>query len=180
MGITTKGGDKGETSLYSGERVKKSHLIMETVGTLDELNSWIGLIKSFLDNVFIKDGLEKIQLQIFNICSVIATRETSDFFDKIQKINEETINDLEDFQKKLLEIVEMPDKFIIPGTNRFSAQTDIARTVCRRAERRLVQLADSETSKVKTYQYEKKFINRLSDILFIIARYFDNGGFTEK
>jgi cob(I)alamin adenosyltransferase len=153
---------------------------METIGTLDELNCWIGLVKSYSDNLLIVEGFNQIQLQIFNICSVIATKETSDLFGQIQKITKETVEELEVFQNKLLDIVKMPDKFIIPGANRFSAQVDIARTVCRRAERRLVQLADSETSNVKTYKFEKKFINRLSDILFIVARYFDNGGFIEK
>jgi len=183
MGITTKGGDSGETSLYSGERVKKSHLIMETIGTIDELNSWLGLVKSKVENKIIKGGIEEVQLVLFTICSTVATKEDSDFFNKIEKVNEKTVVKLDEFEEKLLKIVKMPDKFIIPGENENSAKTDIARTVCRRAERRLVQLSDIETNEKKsnkTYKFEKKFVNRLSDVLFIIARYFEEGEFKEK
>lgn len=182
MGITTKGGDGGETSLYSGERVKKSDLIMETIGTLDELNSWLGLIKSKVEEDFMKLELEKIQLCLFNLCSTIATKETSEFYPQIEKISEIKLLELEKFEDDLLKIVKMPNKFIIPGINSESAFTDIARTVCRRAERRLVKLSEIEnlTHSSKNYFYEKKFVNRLSDVLFIVARYFDKGAFKEK
>lgn len=183
MSITTKGGDGGETSLYSGERVKKSDLIMETIGTIDELNSWVGLIKCKIREDELKSEVEKIQRNLFNLCSTIATKESSDFYSSLIKVDEESLKELEDFEDFLLTIVKMPERFIIPGVNENSAFADIARTVCRRAERRFVKLCEVEKENkesTKDYFFELKYVNRLSDVLFIIARYFDKGDFKEK
>ncbi|BBB32543.1 cob(I)alamin adenosyltransferase [Thermotomaculum hydrothermale] len=176
MGITTKKGDSGFTSLFSGERVKKSSIYMETLGTLDELNSHLGLVKAKCPET-LKKEIEFIQTNIFSIASTIATEPSSPLREQIKTLKKEDLDTLEDFQKHLIEKTKMPDKFIYPGTNENSAITDIARTVCRRAERRVIEFE----GKIKINLYiEKKYLNRLSDVLFVLARYFENGEFKEK
>ncbi len=176
MGITTKKGDSGFTSLFSGERVKKSSIYMETLGTLDELNSHLGLVKTKCNDK-LKKEIEKIQENIFKIASTIATDPNSPLRKQIRVLTKSDLDNLEDFQKKLTEETKMPDRFIYPGTNENSAITDIARTVCRRTERRVIEFEE----KVKINLYlEKKYLNRLSDVLFVLARHFENGEFKEK
>ena len=176
MGITTKKGDSGFTSLFSGERVKKSSIYMETLGTLDELNSHLGLVKTKCPESMKKE-IESIQTNIFSIASTIATEPSSPLRRQIKTIQQTDLDKLEEFQKTLTEKTKMPDKFIYPGTNENSAITDIARTVCRRAERRVIEF--EEKIKINLY-LEKKYLNRLSDVLFILARFFENGEFKEK
>jgi len=176
MKITTKTGDRGFTSLFSGERVKKSSIFMETIGTLDELNSHLGLVKAKSPEN-LKKEIETIQENIFKISAKIATNPHSSLFEKINKLKEDDLAKLEDFQKNLTEKTEMPKKFVYPGTNENSAITDIARTVCRRTERKVVEFEE----KVKINLYlEKKYLNRLSDTLFILARFFEKGEFKER
>ena len=176
MGITTKTGDGGYTSLFSGERVKKSSIYMETLGTLDELNSHLGLVKTKCPET-IREKITEIQAKVFSIASTIATEPNSPLRKQIKVLSYEDLNNLEQFQKDLTKQTKMPERFIYPGTNENSAITDIARTVCRRAERRIIEF--EEKIKINLY-LEKKYINRLSDVLFVLARYFEKGEFREK
>ncbi len=176
MGITTKRGDGGYTSLFSGERVKKSSIYMETLGTLDELNSHLGLVKTKCPETF-REKITEIQSRIFSVASTVATDPNSSLRKQIKVLSESDLRELERFQQELSKETKMPERFVYPGTNENSAITDIARTVCRRAERRLIEFEE----KVKINLYlEKKYLNRLSDILFILARYFEKGEFREK
>ena len=176
MGITTKKGDGGFTSLFSGERVKKSSIYMETLGTLDELNSYLGLVKTRCPES-LREKIEIIQKNIFSIASTIATEPSSSLRKQITLLKKEDLTKLENFQIDLANKTKMPEKFIYPGTNENSAITDIARTICRRAERRVIEFEE----KVKINLYlEKKYLNRLSDLLFVLARFFENGEFKEK
>ena len=175
--ITTKGGDKGFSSLFSGERVRKSDAIFEALGTLDELNSWLGLIKLRLDLDELKQEVETIQRALFQIASNIATSSDSEQRNTLVLLCEEDLTKLEHFETTLLSSVKMPETFIIPGINENAALTDIARTVCRRSERRLVMLSDQG---IDWITLDIKYVNRLSDVIYVLARYFEKGAFKER
>lgn len=175
--ITTKGGDGGDSSLFSGERMRKSDLIFEVLGTLDELNSWMGVVRAHLEEESMKEEIEAIQRTLFRVSSNIATKPGTEMRDQIQLLTGRDLDQLEEFQQKLNGSVKMPTTFVIPGQNRNAAWTDVARTVCRRAERVLVRLADQVDLAL---DIDVKYLNRLSDVLYMVARYFEAGGFLEK
>lgn len=158
MSVTTKGGDKGETSLYSGERVSKSDIRIETLGTGDELVSNIGELKFFVPQY--ADILERIQRNIFKINSHCADMSGQNFIPDAAEIDflEEFIHNGE----KQLNL----KGFVIPSENRAAAKCDVCRTVCRRFERRLISLSGC----ANLHAAVLKYINRLSDFLFIMAR----------
>ncbi len=176
--ITTKGGDKGMTSLYSGERASKSGILFETLGTLDELNSWLGLVKLKLNEESIQTAVESCQRCLFRLASNIATTPDSEMRSRLHTLDQTDLDKLERFEEELLSVVPMPETFIIPGMEERAAITDIARTICRRGERRLVELL-GEYPEIDAV-IDLKYLNRLSDVLYIIARYFEDGRFREK
>jgi len=164
--IYTKTGDDGTTGLVGGSRVKKYDIRLEAYGTIDELNALIGVIRSSdLPNDVI-EILVKIQNKLFNIGSILASDEKGEVFTANLAITEANINDLEvaidEYQKQLPELTH----FVLPGGDFASAQCHVARTVCRRAERRILEFA--ERSKVQTEIII--YINRLSDFLFVLSR----------
>lgn len=167
--VITKGGDKGETSLYSGERVLKYSPEIETVGSIDNLTSYLGIVRWKTKH---SDKIHVIQQKLMNGMSVIATKKDSEFYDQIPKIKEDDVIDLEKWSDKILKGVNIPQRFIIPGEiNEDSAYVDYARSLCRTAERESVKFIRSSTNiewdDIFTVQ---KYLNRLSDYLFIIAR----------
>jgi len=163
--IYTKGGDKGETSLLGGTRVSKSHERVEAYGNLDELNSFIGLIRDQDINPRYRDVLGRIQEVLFISEALVArdpdkeTRELPAFGDDDIHILEKEIDAMND---------ELPGlkNFILPGGHQTVSYCHIARTVCRRAERSLIRV--NKTSPVD--EIIIRFINRLSDYLFVLAR----------
>ncbi|MFH1051479.1 MAG: cob(I)yrinic acid a,c-diamide adenosyltransferase [bacterium] len=165
MKIYTKTGDKGSTSLYNGSRVSKSALRVETYGTVDEMNSIIGIALSHEMPETLKGDMTKISNWLFNLGSDLAT--PLDFKILIERIKEENIAFLE---KKIDDYTEqMPElkNFILPGGSKPASFLHQARTVCRRAERLAVSLAETENiGKLPVI-----FLNRLSDYLFTAARY---------
>jgi len=167
--VITKGGDKGETSLYSGERVLKYSPEIEAVGTIDNLSSYLGIVRWKTKHT---NNIHTIQQKLMNGMSVIATKKDSEFYDQIPKIKESDILDLEKWSDKVLKGVEIPQRFIIPGeVNEDSAHIDYARSLCRTAERELVRFIRSS----KGLEWDdvfvvQKYLNRLSDYLFIVAR----------
>lgn len=166
MKIYTKTGDKGMTSLVGGTRVEKYHLRLESYGTIDELNSHIGLIYDLTDNLEIKNILSKIQHSLFNIGSYLANEKPEE--QTISIINQADISILEE---KMDEFVsELPElkNFILPSGHVLTSQTHIARTVCRRAERNIVKLSQE----IEINEAVIIYVNRLSDFLFILARKF--------
>ncbi len=171
--ITTKTGDNGFSSLFSGERILKSDALFEALGTLDELNSWLGLLKVRLQaNHFNQSQLELIQKNLFKIASNVATAADSPMRGKLTMLTEDDLTELETFENKLLKLVTMPNTFIIPGMTENSAILDIARAVCRRAERRIIRLlADG----MERLSLDVKYVNRLSDVLYILARQSEEG-----
>jgi cob(I)alamin adenosyltransferase len=156
--IYTKKGDDGKTSLFScNQRISKSSAITEALGCLDEINSYLGVIKAKSSD---KDLIHRIQNNLFTIQAQVAGAN--------KKINDEEIENIEkiisDIEKKLPEI----KSFLISGANEFSANFDFARTLARRAERRVV--AVSEEGIVKIDSKTLIYLNRLSSLLYVLAR----------
>ncbi len=164
MKIYTKTGDSGETSLFSGGRVSKSDLRIKAYGSTDELNSFIGLLAASDINIAHKKILLQIQNKIYNIGSILAVKgETTFSVPKIKPENIELLeNEIDNLNKELPPLKD----FIIPGGNIVTAQCHVCRSVCRRAEREVVELANSEKIDILVIQY----LNRLSDYLFVLAR----------
>jgi cob(I)alamin adenosyltransferase len=160
MKIYTKTGDTGQTSLVGGTRVSKSDAKIEAYGTVDELNSSIGIIAS-LDSNYI-DFLKTIQHKLFNIGSVLAAEENLEF--ELPDIDQEDILVLEKEIDRLNKGLPRLKNFILPGGSLLSAHTHMSRCICRRAERRVVVLKDER------YPKHIKYLNRLSDYLFILSR----------
>ena len=163
MNIYTKTGDKGQTSLYDGSRIDKDSIRVDSYGTIDELNSYIGLCMHYVSED-IKKALFDIQRDLFYIGAELATKNT----DKLNKVViEEDIIKLEHIIDKYMGKSKGLDSFIIPGTSLASAHLHIARTICRRAERIIISLNKVENINPLLIKY----INRLSDTLYAIARY---------
>ena len=141
MKIYTKSGDQGETSLFGGERVKKHHLSIQAYGTVDELNSWIGLIK---DNMESKEAdiLVKIQEELFTIGSYLATGDNEKMMVHLPKLDDGPILELEKSIDHMQEILPEMKNFILPGGHSISSYCHLARCVCRRAERLTIETAE--------------------------------------
>lgn len=172
MKIYTKTGDAGTTSLFGGSRVPKHSLRIESYGTVDELNSHIGLIRSQEIDTHSKDILIQIQKKLFTLGSTLATDPKKAVLKsgkerlKIQKVNEESIELLENEMDSMNESLPDLTHFILPGGNNAVSFCHIARTVCRRAERRVTELNEIEPIDPLVIKY----LNRLSDFLFVLAR----------
>lgn len=167
MKIYTKTGDVGETSLFSGERVKKSNLRVELYGTIDELNSIIGLAHTFGKDDILNEHLLYLNELLFKFGSDLATPPTPKPKHRIERIVAEDVSDLEE---KIDEYdAELPKltRFILPGGSKRAAFLHQARTVCRRAERIAVSIMHEEN----LGEFAIPFINRLSDYLFEASRY---------
>jgi cob(I)alamin adenosyltransferase len=167
MKIYTKTGDDGSTSLYDGSRVAKNSLRVETYGTVDELNSIIGLATTFLDENDLKKDLVQISNWLFNLGSDLATPLDAKIEFTINRIEQSNIEFLEQKIDEYTEQLPPLKGFILPGGAKPAAFLHQARTVCRRAERLAVRLASQE----KITEESVKFMNRLSDYFFTAARY---------
>lgn len=166
MKIYTKSGDQGNTSLFGGKRVSKDDFRIEAYGTIDELNSHIGLLCSFNIPVLIKTKLHRIQNYLFVIGSNLAADpEKSNL--KLPGLSEEETQFLENEIDNMESQLKPLRSFILPGGETCSAQSHLCRTVCRRAERRTVSLSQLE----KVDQLILIYLNRLSDYFFVLARY---------
>lgn len=163
MKIYTKTGDKGKTSLYDGTRVDKDDIRVESYGTLDELNSYIGLCTNYANNED-KEILRSIQVKLFVVSAELATKEEGRYK---TPIGNDDVLSLEKIIDSYIENIDKIDAFIVPGTSLISANLHIARTICRKAERRIFSLSKIET----VNPYLLKYINRLSDVIYAIARY---------
>lgn len=169
MKIYTKTGDKGYTSLIGGTRVPKHHLRIESYGTVDELNSYIGLIRDQEITQHDKDLLKEIQDRLFTIgSSLAADPEKSRMV--IPDLHMEDIGLLEEEMDKINETLPELKHFILPGGNTTISYCHLARCVCRRAERLTVHLAEESVVDEKVNIY----LNRLSDYLFTLARKIGN------
>lgn len=165
MKIYTKTGDKGQTSLIGGTRVPKYHMRIETYGTVDELNSYIGLIRCQEIDTHHQQLLKEIQDRLFTIgASLASDPERSKM--KIPDLTDEDIALLETEMDLMNEVLPELKHFILPGGNTIVSYCHLARCVCRRAERLAVQLGEDSFVDNKITIY----LNRLSDYLFVLAR----------
>ncbi|RMF93267.1 MAG: cob(I)yrinic acid a,c-diamide adenosyltransferase [Candidatus Schekmanbacteria bacterium] len=165
MSISTGAGDKGTTSLYSGERVKKYSLRPEAYGTVDEFGAYLGAARCIAENPKTKEIIIYIQSSLFPLCTELAT--SPEKRSKIKKfIGEEEISQIELWIKELEEELELPPSLVLPGENLSSSLLHIARTVIRRAERRIVELSEKEEGVSPNLL---KYVNRLSDIVYLLA-----------
>jgi len=165
--IYTKTGDDGTTGLVGGTRVKKYDLRLEAYGTIDELNASLGMLRALETDSEIKSLLLQIQNKLFNIGSRLASDERGEAYTKGLVILEKDIQMLEQAIDQMEEELPELKHFILPGSDPVVAQCHVARTVCRRAERRIVEFAEHAEVEKELI----KFINRLSDLLFVMARF---------
>lgn len=194
--IYTRTGDKGKTSLIGGARVSKSHLRLETYGTIDELNSWIGLLAREILQEFASDpnrlGLEsanlgralsEIQCDLFDIGSQLAC-EDDVLRAQLPHVSSERVASLEKKMDEMSKELKPLKNFVLPGGARSASVAHLARTVCRRAERLVVALQESTPEPVTNAaepstgtSIEKQivtYINRLSDFFFVLARFLNH------
>jgi len=162
--IYTKTGDKGETSLIGGSRVKKNHQQIEAYGTVDELNSYIGLIRSQEIPKEIITALFEIQKHLFIIGSILAT-DSKLIKESSYKISEENIKFLENEIDNMNSGLPVLKSFILPGGDSIVSFCHIARCVCRRSERIVIGFSNNDDNSML-----KIYLNRLSDYLFVLAR----------
>ncbi|MBU5336142.1 cob(I)yrinic acid a,c-diamide adenosyltransferase [Intestinibacter bartlettii] len=164
MKVYTKSGDKGTTSLIGGKRIEKDSIRVEAYGTIDELNSYIGLCYHYLKEAQDKEELRKIQVKLFDVGAELSSPN----YKRLKTvIKDEDVEDLEKLVDYYTSKIEKINEFIVPGTSLCSANLHIARTICRRAERKITTLSkEDEINPVIL-----KYVNRLSDFLYILARY---------
>lgn len=165
MKIYTKTGDKGSTSLLGGSRVSKDDMRIEAYGTVDELNTHIGMLISLFENEKLAKQLVSIQSLLFNIGSHLAAED--DAHPSLPVLKEAYVKDLELAIDHMETSLEPMTSFILPGGSTAIAQAHICRTVCRRAERRIIA---SEIDS-KFLELIVQFINRLSDYFFVLSRW---------
>ena len=166
--IYTKTGDKGTTSLIGGTKVSKAHLRIEAYGTVDELNSYTGLCKDLIGDAHSKQILQEVQDRLFTIGSSLACDPDKEPKLRIPDLKESDITLLEKEMDAMNEKLTPMKSFILPGGHPTISQIHIARCVCRRAERCCVRL---EIEKLEVESLILKYLNRLSDYYFVLARY---------
>lgn len=166
--IYTKTGDEGKTSLIGGTKVSKAHIRIETYGTVDELNSFIGLVADSIELIDAKKILKEIQDRLFTIGSSLACDPEKETKMKIPDLKEGDITQLENEIDRMNESLPPMKSFILPGGHSAVSTTHIARCVCRRCERLCVHMQEE---KIFVDPLVIKYLNRLSDYLFVLARY---------
>jgi len=165
MKIYTKKGDTGTTQLIGGTRVPKHHQRIEAYGTVDELNSWIGWVSDQIAVVSTKEVLKEIQDRLFTIGSQLASDPITSKM-KVPDLQESDIELLENEMDKMNEVLPEMKSFILPGGHVANSTCHVARCVCRRTERLVTHLNETETIEPLIIKY----LNRLSDYLFVLAR----------
>lgn len=169
--IYTRTGDKGTTSLVGGVRVSKAHARLEAYGTMDELNSHIGELLAYDVPKEDAELLHYVQHKLFSVGSYLATDTSQTAIHVASEVSEEGIERLERRIDEIDHIVPPQTAFILPAGAKEAALCHICRTVCRRGERRILALEEEGICEVD--EKVKRFVNRLSDYLFILSRYFN-------
>ncbi len=169
MKIYTKGGDAGETSLFGGQRVRKDTSRVEAYGAVDELNAVLGLAVAELEEKDLIEHLRVIQASLFDLGGELATPDVEERQERgkaTPRVSEPDVAELESWIDRLEGELEPLRSFVLPGGARAAALLHLARTICRRAERRVVSLSEKEAVQPVVLRY----LNRLSDLLFVLAR----------
>lgn len=167
MSIVTKIGDKGTTRLFTGTEVSKHDLRISAYGTVDELCSYLGLARSLSRVDLIKQIIHAVQHTLFQVGAELAVDDPKKVPFKIEPITSTHVEEVESWIGKIEPGVKLPASFIIPGGTTASAAIDVARAVCRRAERWVVGMREEELT---TNDALVRYMNRLSDLLFLLAR----------
>ena len=174
--VYTRTGDKGETSIVGGIRMKKSSERLEAYGTVDELSSHLGLLAAMLPKGGDRNMILRIQNNLFNVCTNLATDQSQTPLYDSAKLADGEIELLEQEVDRMMKLLPERQGFILPGGTQAAAQAHVCRTVCRRAERRIVALSEVAQISPETLQY----VNRLSDYLFVLAKIINfNAGVSE-
>jgi len=164
--IYTRTGDKGETSLLGGKRVPKYHLRIEAYGTLDELNSFIGYLRDQIEDTRDREVLLEIQEKLFTAESLLAADTTDEIIMTLPQLQEQDVQLMEKEIDRMNLLLPELRSFILPGGHPLVSLCHICRTVCRRAERLTIRLA----AEAKIDDLIIRYLNRLSDYLFVLAR----------
>ena len=164
--VYTRGGDMGQTSLVGGQRVSKASVRLEAYGTVDELSSHLGLLAAMLSDDEDKKMIIRIQNCLFNVCTNLATEQETTPLYPSAYLPEGEIEHLEQKVDEIMKLLPERQGFILPGGTKEAAQAHVCRTVCRRAERRIVALSEVSQITPSVLQY----VNRLSDYLFVLAK----------
>lgn len=171
MKVYTKKGDDGTTGLIGGARVPKNHIRIECYGTVDELNSMLGVVSDAAADRATAEWLREVQDRLFTIGSELATMPGKDVKMKLPDLHDEDVAWLEARIDEMNEGLPEMRSFILPGGHLAASHAHVARCVCRRAERLAVALAESET----VPEFIIPYLNRLSDFLFVLARHLAHG-----
>jgi cob(I)alamin adenosyltransferase len=169
--IYTRVGDDGSTSLLGPGRVPKSAPRVEAYGAIDELNASLGVARALDDQGWLTEALGPIQSQLFNLGAELATT-TPVMMAELQRVGDEDVLAIERWIDRLETELSPLTSFILPGGTPLGAQLHLSRTVCRRAERRMVGLSEAESIEPRLIRY----VNRLSDLLFVMARWCNRKG----
>lgn len=174
--VYTRTGDKGETSIVGGIRMSKSSQRLEAYGTVDELNSHLGLLVALMSEGDERQMVVRIQKVLFTVCTNLATDQSQTPLYDSARLPEGEITLLEQEVDRMMRLLPERQGFILPGGTQAAAQAHVCRTVCRRAERRIVALTEVAEVSPEVQQY----INRLSDYLFVLAKIINfNAGVSE-
>jgi cob(I)alamin adenosyltransferase len=164
MPIYTRTGDRGKTTLREGKKVSKTHVRLEAYGAVDELNSSLGVVIANLKNTSLKKELLKIQNDLFDVGGQLASLKKNKQWDNYL---ETRAKDFEDLMDKWTKHLPKLNQFILPGGSKSASLLHLSRTICRRAERRVVEFSEKEKVDHKVIMY----LNRLSDFLFTMTRF---------
>ena len=165
MGVYTKTGDKGQTSLYTGQRVDKDCIRVETYGIIDEMNSALAMARAFVKNEDLKTQIFALQKNVSLLMADLASLDAEPY------IKEEQVQQLEKAMDEIEAKVGPMSCFVVPGDTPGGAMLDMARTIARRAERQMLRLAKVEP----VHEADRLYINRLSDYCFMMMRLEDSG-----
>ena len=166
MKIYTRKGDSGQTSLIDGDMVNKHNLSVDAYGTIDELNSFLGLLKDYIKDDKIKDILNNIQIKLFSIGSILASGKNQNISAKV-KIEKKDVVYIELEIDRLNENLPELKNFVIPGGHKTSSYSHVCRSICRRAERKISELNNKSSVDSNILAY----VNRLSDFFFVLSRF---------
>lgn len=164
--VYTRRGDEGKTSLVGGQRVSKASIRLESYGTVDELSAHLGLLAAMLPKGDDKAMIQRIQNCLFNVCTNLATDQEQTPLYPSAYLPAGEIERLEHEVDAIMQLLPEKQGFVLPGGTREAAQAHVCRTVCRRAERRIVELASTAKVSPEVLQY----VNRLSDYLFVLSK----------
>ena len=166
MKIYTRKGDSGHTSLIDGDIVNKHNLSVDAYGTIDELNSFLGLLKDYIKDEKINDILNNIQIKLFSIGSILASGKKQNISEKV-KIEKKDVEYIELEIDRLNKDLPELKNFVIPGGHKTSSYSHVCRSICRRAERKISELNNKSSVDSNIMAY----VNRLSDFFFVLSRF---------